>query len=258
MAHLVLEPGTTTLIEWLAEQSDRPWAAPLADAITEKLAYAHARVAAPLPLPSDDGLRRVALALLDNPSDRRDVATWAGEVGYVPRTFRRRFVAETGMAFAGWRHELRMRTAMSLLVTAEPVEVVARRCGYTSTPAFTRAFKSATGIPPSRFGHPGDQIVQPERGVWPPQRDWFEDIREVSLTSVDLSTFSRRSAAVLAGAGLMLLAIACGDGVRPLRETPEPGRLLPGRSPRWGHIATRRSSGVRRSSCIAARSDLVL
>ncbi|MEM9746975.1 MAG: helix-turn-helix domain-containing protein [Actinomycetota bacterium] len=225
-AHLILDPGVTSLLEWLPAQVTRPWAPDVASAVTEQIALAHARTSVALPLPTDPSVRRAAMALLDDPSDRRDASEWAAEIGYAVRTFRRRFVVETGLAFTHWRAELRLRTAMSMLSSGERVETVARRCGYASATSFARAFRASTGLPPSRFSSDDGRSVQELRGDWPPVRDSTVQAGQVNLRLPVNPTIPRRSAA-LAAAGLVLLAAACGsdddetDSTSPSASTGE-------------------------------------
>ncbi|MEM8621132.1 MAG: AraC family transcriptional regulator [Actinomycetota bacterium] len=207
---LMLHPGVTALLEWLPEQHSRPWAPDVVSAITEQLAVGHARAPMAVPLPADPQIRAVALALLDDPSDRRGVAVLAREAGYVERTFRRRFVAETGLTFAAWRAKLRIDTAMAMIEAGRAVDDVADACGYASTTGFARAFKAATGLPPSRFADSTERIVPLLRGQWPLMRDVLGEVGEVDLRLRDNPAFSTR-AAMLAAAGMLLLATACSD-----------------------------------------------
>jgi AraC-like DNA-binding protein len=104
-----------------------------------------------LPLPEDDRLRTIADRLLADPSDDRDLAHWAHEVGAGVRTLSRLFAAQTGMTFAQWRTNARIRAAVSLLADGLPVGTVARRVGYTKPSAFTEAFRRVTGQRPPTF-----------------------------------------------------------------------------------------------------------
>jgi transcriptional regulator GlxA family with amidase domain len=58
------------------------------------------------------------------------VAVLARHVGWAPRTFSRRFAAETAMAPLRWVAAARVRAARRLPEVSDlPVEDVARRCG---------------------------------------------------------------------------------------------------------------------------------
>ena len=208
--HLVLEAGVTSLLEWLPAHVERPWASSVVSAVVDQIALAHGRARVDLPLPVTPVLRDVALSLLDNPGDESDVTEWARRAGYTPRSFRRRFVVETGIAFAHWRTEVRLNAAMASLAAGQTVEAVARECGYRSSTAFSRAFRTATGLPPSRFTWSDHHIGQSLRAEWPLMRDVDGDTHQVNLRALDMTALPTRTAA-LAGAGLLLLSAACGS-----------------------------------------------
>lgn len=104
-----------------------------------------------LPSPVTPWLRAVTEALVADPADRRTVDAWALEARVSVRTFTRRFAAETGMSFSTWRSELRIRLAMSMLVTGADVGRTARSVGFDSLAAFSAAFRRQTGVSPRAF-----------------------------------------------------------------------------------------------------------
>jgi AraC-like DNA-binding protein/quercetin dioxygenase-like cupin family protein len=104
-----------------------------------------------LRLPGDDRARRVALALIEDPADRRTLAEWGHEVGASARTLARGFAAGTGIPFARWRTLLRLRAALPALAAGEPVSAAARRAGYDTASAFVAAFRRETGSTPAAY-----------------------------------------------------------------------------------------------------------
>ena len=104
-----------------------------------------------LPLPSDSRLLRIAQALIDNPSDPRDLAQWAREVGASPRTLNRLFPAQTGMTFRDWRQQRRMLRALELLAGGVRVTDVALELGYEGSSAFIAMFRRSLGTTPKRY-----------------------------------------------------------------------------------------------------------
>ncbi|WP_231644779.1 helix-turn-helix domain-containing protein [Sciscionella sediminilitoris] len=105
----------------------------------------------PAPLPSDPRIRAIADALLANPADQRDLATWGHEVGAGVRTLTRLFAAETGMSFARWRTHVRIRAAFPRLAKGASVGATARAVGYRKPGAFSEAFFRVTGQSPSDY-----------------------------------------------------------------------------------------------------------
>ena len=104
-----------------------------------------------LALPADDRARRVAEALLADPADGRSLEAWGREVGASDRTLARAFVAGTGMGFQEWRTRARVAAALRLLLTDRPITAIATDVGYTTTSAFSAAFRRMMGVPPSAY-----------------------------------------------------------------------------------------------------------
>lgn len=99
-------------------------------------------------LPQDDRLRTVARGILDDPAEDCTLELWGFRVGASPRNLSRLFIRETGMTFAQWRLQARLRIALSLLLDGLPVGQVARRVGYLSVSAFVTAFRKEVGQTP--------------------------------------------------------------------------------------------------------------
>lgn len=103
------------------------------------------------PMPKDRRLLRVCRAILEDPSDQRDLDDWADLAGMGRRTFTRLFREETGMGLAVWRQQVRLMEALSLLASGRPITTVAFDVGYESPSAFTAMFHRAFGVPPSQY-----------------------------------------------------------------------------------------------------------
>jgi AraC family transcriptional activator FtrA len=105
------------------------------------------------PLPRADGslepVRRWALEHLAEPLD---VETLARRAAVSPRTFARRFVAETGTTPLKWLHAQRVLEARRLLEATDlPVEEVATRAGFGSPPSLREHFRRATATTPTAY-----------------------------------------------------------------------------------------------------------
>lgn len=111
------------------------------------------RSALALPLPADPRLRRVTSQIDDDPGDCRPVEAWAALAAMSPRTFIRRFAAETGLPFSAWRQRARLLAAQERLARGESVTTVAAAVGYDSLGAFSTAFRLLTGYSPRSYAN---------------------------------------------------------------------------------------------------------
>jgi AraC-like DNA-binding protein len=104
-----------------------------------------------VPLPEDPRTRMIADALIANPADGRDLATWARAANAGVRTITRLFANETGMTFAQWRARVRVRAALTHLAQGTSVGATARAVGYRKPGAFSEAFHRVTGQHPGIY-----------------------------------------------------------------------------------------------------------
>lgn len=102
-------------------------------------------------VPSDPRALAVATAILDDPSDTRDLATWARSLRVSEKTLSRAFVAETGATFRQWRQQARLHRAAAMLADSHPVARVAAEVGYRSTSSFIVAFTERYATTPGRY-----------------------------------------------------------------------------------------------------------
>ncbi|OEZ64656.1 RCS-specific HTH-type transcriptional activator RclR [Janthinobacterium sp. HH103] len=97
----------------------------------------------------DPRLARAILALHRQPGREWTVAQLAAECHISRSVFAQRFETTIGVPPLRYATELRMRLARQLLTHERvSIDVVARRLGYTSQAAFSRAFKRVIGKPP--------------------------------------------------------------------------------------------------------------
>ncbi|MCE4160692.1 helix-turn-helix transcriptional regulator [Rhodococcus sp. D-46] len=101
-----------------------------------------------VPMPTDPRALFVAEALVANPADQRSLSEWALTAGGSVRTLTRVFAQGTGMTFAQWRIQVRVRAALTYLAAGVPVSVVSRRVGYETPSAFVAVFRRVTGRTP--------------------------------------------------------------------------------------------------------------
>ena len=104
-----------------------------------------------LPMPTDPRLCKITQALIDEPSDERDLDEWASVVGASKRTLTRLFPAQTGMTFRTWRQQRRLLRALELLAAGDNVTTVALELGYDNTSAFIAMFRRCLGQTPTQY-----------------------------------------------------------------------------------------------------------
>jgi AraC-like DNA-binding protein len=138
------------LTERLGGRRSLPASHPMAALALEELAVMD-QAPLHLPMPEDARARRVALALMADPSDARTLAALGRASGASGRTLARLFYAETGMSFGRWRQQRRLIAALESLAHGRPVTEAALDAGYATPSAFCAMFRRALGTSPSRF-----------------------------------------------------------------------------------------------------------
>jgi transcriptional regulator GlxA family with amidase domain len=107
----------------------------------------------PLPPPvGDTSLEPVRRWALEHLAEPLDVPTLAARAGVSPRTFARRFVAETGTTPLKWLHSQRVLEARRLLEHTDlPIEHVASESGFGSAPSLREHFRRAMQTTPTAY-----------------------------------------------------------------------------------------------------------
>ncbi|MEV6123534.1 AraC family transcriptional regulator [Streptomyces sp. NPDC052077] len=104
-----------------------------------------------VPVPEDRRIRALAEDVMRDPESGLSLEQWAARHALSVRTVTRAFVRDVGMPFARWRSLVRMSLATGLLARGHGVNLVAHRCGYTTTSAFSAAFRRVTGVSPTEY-----------------------------------------------------------------------------------------------------------
>ena len=106
-----------------------------------------------LPATGDSGsLEAVRAWALDHLAEPLDVPTLAARAAVSPRTFARRFVAETGTTPLKWLHAQRVLEARRLLEHTDlSVERIAAEAGFGSAPSLREHFRRATATTPTAY-----------------------------------------------------------------------------------------------------------
>ncbi|MER5275550.1 AraC family transcriptional regulator [Streptomyces sp. NPDC002809] len=104
-----------------------------------------------VPVPADGRIRALADDVMRDPESELSLEAWAARHALSVRTVTRAFSRDVGMSFARWRSLVRMSAATTLLAQGRPVNLVAHRCGYSTTSAFSAAFRRVTGVSPTEY-----------------------------------------------------------------------------------------------------------
>lgn len=87
-----------------------------------------------------------------NLTSKLSIEKVARYVGYSDYYLSKKFAAETGMIFADYVNQERIRYAQTLLRTGSlPVQAISDMLQYSSTSYFGRVFKKATGMTPKEY-----------------------------------------------------------------------------------------------------------
>jgi AraC family transcriptional activator FtrA len=106
----------------------------------------------PVPTTEADSLGDVLAHMVGHLDEQHAVADLARRAVMSPRTFARRFVAETGTTPHQWLTEQRVLRARELLEESDlPVEEVARVAGFGTAALLRHHFTRVTGVSPTTF-----------------------------------------------------------------------------------------------------------
>jgi transcriptional regulator GlxA family with amidase domain len=102
--------------------------------------------------PSSDPIRMVVDAIHAGPGARHGIEDLAARAGLSTRHLQRRFTAELGVPPAAYVERVRIEAARRALAEGEdPVDAIARRCGFGTAETLRRAFHRHVGVSPSDY-----------------------------------------------------------------------------------------------------------
>lgn len=109
-------------------------------------------IKAPVPIRQAEGLDPLLAWMVEHVDQDHAIEELARRVHMSPRTFARRFRAETGSTPHRWMTNQRVLLAQQLLEeTDEPVDVIAGRCGFGSAATLRHHFGQWLGTTPQAF-----------------------------------------------------------------------------------------------------------
>ncbi len=137
----------------------------------------------------EDRVTRVTAYVHDHLDDPLDLDTLAGIAAFSPHHWHRIYRAIRGETIADTVRRLRLqRAASALAYTGEPVEAIARRAGYGSAQAFTRAFSDSHGMAPARYRDEGSHKDFTPQALDAPRRNWsirFEQVPARTMLAIE-------------------------------------------------------------------------
>ncbi|GAA3020787.1 GlxA family transcriptional regulator [Streptomyces fulvorobeus] len=102
--------------------------------------------------PATDPIRAAVSAIHADPGARHGIADLAQSARLSPRHLQRRFTAELGTPPASYVERVRIEAAQRALAEGDdPVEAVARHCGFGTAETLRRTFHRHLGIAPSDY-----------------------------------------------------------------------------------------------------------
>ncbi|MBA9002177.1 GlxA family transcriptional regulator [Thermomonospora cellulosilytica] len=102
--------------------------------------------------PSSDPIRAAVAAIHADPGARHGITDLAGRAGLSPRHLQRRFTAELGVPPGAYVERVRVEAARRALSEGDdPVEAIARRCGFGTAETLRRTFHRHLGVAPSDY-----------------------------------------------------------------------------------------------------------
>jgi transcriptional regulator GlxA family with amidase domain len=106
----------------------------------------------PVPSANSDGLSRLMDELLSELGNEHTVDSMAARMNMSPRTFARRFGEATGTTPHAWLLRQRVLLARRQLEAGhEPIDVIARRCGFGTAALLRHHFQRHTGVAPTAY-----------------------------------------------------------------------------------------------------------
>ncbi|MBW9209792.1 helix-turn-helix domain-containing protein [Mumia sp. zg.B21] len=156
---IVTSAGTAAGIDAALHLVRREIGSEAANAIARRMVVAPQRdggqrqfIDHPVPECSDDMFAEVLDWMVEHLEEQQPVSRLAELAGMSPRTFARRFTAETGTTPIQWLAQQRILRARTLLESTDlDIDHVAHRCGFSSGTLLRHHFRRLVGVTPGEY-----------------------------------------------------------------------------------------------------------
>jgi AraC family transcriptional regulator len=169
------------------------------------------------PLTASDYMRRIELVIAyigEHLDDALDLEALAAVACFSPYHFHRIYRSLMGETAAETLRRLRLQRASGEIIgSTTPLARIAKRAGYGSVAAFTRAFTSVFGVPPAQYRRQGRLLIpapathDPETTMYPVTIKTLDPVRLLTLPHtgpyIEIGATFDRLFAWAGGRGLM-------------------------------------------------------
>lgn len=147
LLHELLVRASCFPIEY--EQNSIEWK--IIDLLVEELTWAEG-ISLPFPKPNmDKRIQYLCRLLIENPDVNYSLDSLSKEIGTTPRTLTRLFKMELNTTYGVWRQQLKIMSAIPLLIAGKSIGQVSHEIGYGSQSTFTAMFKRFMGKTPTEY-----------------------------------------------------------------------------------------------------------
>lgn len=146
----LLEPLIQRMAEWEMAKMEQREYQHLVNVFFDELKQAELQPLS-LPIPQDARLKKIALYLLENPTDEVSLEDLAQSNGLSTRSLSRHWSNHVGMSIKKYRQIAKIFKSLDDITAGKSIEQCAWRCGFESTSAYILAFKRIFKTTPKEY-----------------------------------------------------------------------------------------------------------